>query len=364
MPRIIDLDTEKISKAVEKFISVINKKEVVLIISVFLIVWMTLYLIFFTPNYYNKQSPRQFEIHKGEPLNSIISRLYNDGIIPSKKNMFLACYIYGAQNKLRAARYHIPNGLSYLDLIDLLTKGKADFKREIKIRDGLSIKWMAYILKNKILVDSTSFIRLAFNEQFIHSLGLRRKSLEGFLMPGKYEFYERSTAREVLKTLYKSFQDFMVDSLWEQTKKTGYSFEQIVTLASIVKGETNNKKEMPIIASVYLNRLKIGMKLQADPTIQYLQTNGWKRLLYNDLKVDSPYNTYKYFGLPPGPINNPGKSAILSVLYPAKTRYLYFVANGEGGHNFSRSFNQHLRNVKKFRRWVREQKRKAKQKSG
>jgi len=356
----IDFNYKKIKRGIEKFISIINRKEVVLIISVFLIVWITLYLIFFTPNYYNKQSPQQFEIHKGEPLNSIIDRLYDAGIIPSKKNMFLSSYIYGAQHKLRAARYHIPNGLSYLDLIDLFTKGRADFMREVNIRDGLSIKWMAYVFKKKILMDSTNFVNLAFNEQFIHSLGLRRKSLEGFLMPGKYDFYERSTAKEVLKRLYKSFQDFMVDSLWEQTKKSGYSFEQVVTLASIIKGETNKKDEMPIIASVYLNRLKIGMKLQADPTIQYLQTNGWKRLLYKDLKVDSPYNTYKYSGLPPGPINNPGKAALLSVLYPAKTRYLYFVANGEGGHNFSRSFNEHLRNVKKFRRWVREQKRKAK----
>ena len=358
------MNAKELNKIFEKFIYFVNRKEVVLVVAVFLIVWMTLYLILFTPNYYTKQSPQQFEINKGEPLNSIIDRLYDGGIISSKRNMFLACYIYGAQNKLRAARYHIPNGLSYLDLVDLFTKGKADFLRKVELRDGLSIKWMAYVLKKKIFIDSTSFVDLAFNKQFIHSMGLQRKSLEGFLMPGTYEFYERSTAKELLKKLYKSFQEFMVDSLWEQTKKSKYSFEQVVTLASIVKGETNYYEEMPTIASVYLNRLRIGMKLQADPTVQYLQTNGWKRLLYDDLTVDSPYNTYLYRGLPPGPINNPGKAAILAVLYPAKTRYLYFVANGEGGHNFSRTYNQHLRNVSKFRRWVREQKRKAKQKSG
>lgn len=357
------MNIERINRILEKLISVVNKKEVALIASIFLIVWMSLYLILFTPNYYDKSSPVKFEIHKGEPLNSIINRLYDVGVVPSKKNMFLACYIYGAQNKLRAARYHIPNGLSYLDLVDLFTKGKADFLRQVNIRDGLSVKWMAYVLKNKILMDTTSFVNLSYDEHFIRSLGLRRNSLEGFLMPGQYEFYERSTAREVIKKLYKSFQEFMSDSLWEQTKKSKYSFEQVVTLASIVKGETNYKDEMSTIASVYLNRLRIGMKLQADPTIQYLQTNGWKRLLYDDLRIDSPYNTYKYTGLPPGPINNPGKAAILAVLYPAKTRFLYFVANGEGGHNFSRNYNQHLRNVKKFRRWVRQQKKNSKQKS-
>lgn len=357
------LNTEKINKILERLIVFVNKKEVVLITSIFLIVWMTLYLILFTPNYFDKSSPVKFEINKGETLNSIVNRLYDVGIVPNKINMFLACYIYGAQNKLRTARYYIPNGLSYLDLVDLFTKGKADFLRQVNIRDGLSLKWMAYVLKNKIFIDSTSFINLSFDKHFIRSMGLRKNSLEGFLMPGEYEFYERSTAKEVIKKMYKSFKKFIADSLWEQTKKSKYSFEQVVILASIVKGETNLKEEMPIIASVYLNRLRIGMKLQADPTIQYLQKNGWKRLLYEDLKINSPYNTYKYAGLPPGPINNPGKTAILAVLYPAKTSFLYFVANGEGGHNFSRSYNQHLRNVKIFRRWVKHQKRKAKQKS-
>jgi UPF0755 protein len=100
------------------------------------------------------------------------------------------------------------------------------------------------------------------------------------------------------------------------------------------------------------------MKLEADPTVQYLQPNGWKRLLYKDLKINSPYNTYLYKGLPPGPINNPGKEAILAALYPADTKYLFFVANGEGGHNFSKTYSQHLRNVNHYRRWLRQQQRK------
>jgi UPF0755 protein len=100
------------------------------------------------------------------------------------------------------------------------------------------------------------------------------------------------------------------------------------------------------------------MKLEADPTVQYLQPNGWKRLLYEDLKVKSPYNTYLYEGLPPGPINNPGKEAILATLYPAETDYLFFVANGEGGHNFSKTYSQHLKNVNNFRRWLKQQQKK------
>ena len=120
-------------------------------------------------------------------------------------------------------------------------------------------------------------------------------------------------------------------------------------MASMVNGETNKKDEMARIAGVYYNRLKIGMKLQADPTIQYLQPNGPKRLSYEDLKINSPYNTYKYSGLPPGPIDNPGKNAIIAAVYPEKHHYLYFVADGKGGHNFARTFTEHLKNVQLYR---------------
>ena len=113
--------------------------------------------------------------------------------------------------------------------------------------------------------------------------------------------------------------------------------------------------EMPRIAGVYHNRLRIGMKLQADPTIQYLLPGGWRKLLYKDLQIESPYNTYKYAGLPPGPINNPGKNAILAALYPEDNNYIYFVADGKGKHNFSKTYNQHLRYVREYRRFIRSQ---------
>ena len=125
-------------------------------------------------------------------------------------------------------------------------------------------------------------------------------------------------------------------------------------LLSIVEGETNSNEEMPLIAGVYINRLRNGMKLQADPTVQYLQEGGWRRLLYKDLQINSPYNTYKYYGLPPGPINNPGKKAILAVVYPEKHHYYYFVADGTGGHKFAPTLEEHNRNVQKYRQILKE----------
>ncbi len=182
--------------------------------------------------------------------------------------------------------------------------------------------------------------------------------MEGYLFPDSYYVYERSSPSEIIGIFYNGFKKFMTDSLQARADLMRFSVHDILTLASIVEGETNKIDEMPKIASVYLNRLDRGMKLEADPTIQYLQPNGWKRLLYKDLKINSPYNTYLYTGLPPGPINNPGREAILAVLYPAKTNYLFFVATGEGGHNFSRTFSEHLRNVAKYRRWLRQQQKK------
>ncbi|MCH7773727.1 MAG: endolytic transglycosylase MltG, partial [Bacteroidetes bacterium] len=176
-----------------------------------------------------------------------------------------------------------------------------------------------------------------------------------YLFPEVYKIYENSSPKEVLKIFYNGSEEFFVDSLERRAEKLGFTIHEVLTLASIVKGETNTVEEMPRIAGVYHNRLRIGMRLQADPTIQYILPGGWRRLLHEDLEIDSPYNTYRYAGLPPGPINNPGKNATLAVLYPEKHKYLYFVANGNGGHNFSRTLNEHSRKVKEYRRWVRSQ---------
>jgi UPF0755 protein len=137
-----------------------------------------------------------------------------------------------------------------------------------------------------------------------------------------------------------------------RAKELGYTPHQVLTMASIIDGETNKTEEMPVIAGVYYNRLRIGMRLQADPTVQYLIPGGWKRLIYDDLNIDSPYNTYKFAGLPPGPINNPGKEAIRAALYPQKHKYIFFVADGNGGHKFAESYTQHLRLVNEYREWL------------
>jgi UPF0755 protein len=335
--------------------NLLSKKQFIFITAVFIILLMWFFYIFFTPNYYSVQAPVKFEIQKGQSLSEIVDNLYNKGIIPNKVNMKIATFVSGADKSFRTARYYIPNGLSYLNLVDLFVKGKADFQKEVYIRDGLSIKWMAFKLKQEADIDSASFVNMARDKSVAGSLGIDANDLQGYLMPGTYWFYQHSQAREIINQMVDHFHNFMADSLRQQAKKLGYSIHDVLTLASIVKGETNDVEEMPTIAGVYYNRLRIGMPLQADPTVQYAQPDGWKKLSYHDLKIDSPYNTYKYTGLPPGPINNPGKNAILAALYPDSNKYLYFVANGEGGHNFSKTYSQHLKKVRQYRRWLRTQ---------
>lgn len=335
--------------------NLLSRSEGLLVVSVFIALLVMMSYIFFTPNYYQSDSPVRFDITEGESFADVVNRLYDEGIIPSKTNFRIAAFLYGAEKQVRAARYFIPNGLSYLDLLDLFISGKCYFARKVKISDGQTVKWLGSKLQWKAKIDSAEFVELTRDSTFIKSLGLNQSSLEGYLFSKEYRIYEFSEPEEVIKKFYKGFKDFFVDSLELRADELGYSIHEILTLASIVKGETNLKKEMPRIAGVYHNRLNRGMKLQADPTIQYLLPNGWRRLLYKDLEIDSPYNTYKYAGLPPAPINNPGKDAIFAVLYPEQHNYLYFVANGNGGHNFSKTLREHSRNVNNYRRWLRMQ---------
>ena len=335
----------------------LSRKQFIVVIIFFLIGIAFFYFTFFTPNYYEGKSPRQFEIKKGETFNDVIEKLYGEGIIPNKFNMKVAGFVYGADTKIRAARYHIPNGLTYLDLLDHFISGDAEFEKSVFVRDGLSIKWMAFVLNRDVQIDSANFVNLAFDKSFADSIGIGKTSLEGYLMPGTYEFYERSLAVEVVLKMYDNFKEFFNDTLKTGADSIGLSVHEVLTLASIIKGETSKPEEMPAISGVYHNRLRIGMRLQADPTVQYLLKGGWRRLFHKDLRIDSPYNTYRYAGLPPGPINNPGKDAILAALYPENHNYIYFVADGKGGHKFSSTYKEHLRKVNEFRRLLRSQSR-------
>ena len=338
-----------------KLSNIFSKVQWAIITAVFVAIVLIGYLTFFTSNHFDKPAPFTFEIKDGESFTSVTERLYEQSIIPSKFNFKVAGFIYGAQTKVKAARYKIPNDISYLDLLDLFVNGPADYLRAVKINDGQTIKYLGAKVRRDVKIDSTAFVNLANNKEFIKSLELNASSLEGYLFSKTYKMYENTSPEEALQIFYKGFTDYFDDKLKQRAKELGLSVHQVLTLASIIKGETNLVSEMPTISAVYHNRLKIGMRLQADPTIQYLLPGGWRRLTYQDLRIESPYNTYKFAGLPPGPINNPGKNAIMAALYPDKNNYLYFVAGGNSGHKFAKSYSDHLKNVAQYRKWLKEQ---------
>ncbi len=192
-----------------------SRKEILIVISFFVILLSILYYIFFTPNYYNEKSPIKVEIKKGETLSDIAEDLYQKKIIPSQTNFKVAAFVYGAEKNLRAGRFYIPNGLSYLDLLDYLLYGSADFLRTVKIYNGKSNEWIGGMLKIEAFVDSTAFVSLTTNKNILDSLKIKAPSMMGYLLPQQYLLYQHSSAREALDSLYTSFKIFIDDSLMQ-----------------------------------------------------------------------------------------------------------------------------------------------------
>lgn len=350
-------NTEGPKQGKVKVRSLLSKKEFILVAAVFAAVLALLIYTFFTPNYYSHTAPLRFEISQGMSLRQTIDSLYKYGVIPDKRNMRIAAFIYGADKKIKAGRYKIPNGLSYVSLLELFIKGEREIPQVVTFQEGITISQFAHILKTKVHADSAEVMRLCSDTVFIRSLGLDVPTLEGYLLPDTYYIYDGTPADKVIRRLRQEFAKFFSDSLRTQLKKMKYNLHQVLTVASIVEGESNMVKEFPVIAGVYYNRLESGMKLQADPTVQYAfnSANKWKRLFNKDLLVNSPYNTYVNYGLPPGPINNPGKAAILGALFPQKHNYLYFVADGTGGHKFSATYDEHLKLIAAYRSIITQQ---------
>ena len=252
-----------------------------------------------------------------------------------------AVRIMGADRKIRAGNMMLAGGQSLFDLIRNLTRTKA-LGVPVTIPEGRTAAEIAAILHEKLGVDSTSFMNVVNDSAFVLSLGIEGPSLEGCLFPDTYFVATDTDPRRIAVRMVSNFRNHLPQDFSGRSKELDLSLNEIMTLASIIEWETLERSEAPVIASVYLNRLKRGMPLQADPTVSYALGKGPSRLYFSDLRVDSPYNTYRNIGLPPGPINNPGVFSIEAALNPASTNYLYFVARGDGTHVFSTSLADHL----------------------
>ncbi|KAA3659222.1 MAG: endolytic transglycosylase MltG [Calditrichaeota bacterium] len=303
-------------------------------------------------------------IPKGAHIQQIATILHKADAISNPNVFRIAAKISGYETKLQAGKFHIPQRLNNYELLHLLKQGR-QIEEKVTFPEGSTAKQIASVLAAKVEVDLSEFMKLVFDSTFAADLGIPATNLEGYLFPETYRMYWGITAREAAGILVKQFFRRLPEDAEEKAKSLGYSLHEMITLASIIEGEAILPEEHAIIAGVYHNRLQKGIRLQADPTIQYIIPDGPRRLLNKDLQIDSPYNTYKYAGLPPGPIKNPGHAAIVAALNPADVPYRYFVARGDGSHVFSTTLQQHNKakhEFNKVRRRVAREKRKAMEK--
>lgn len=273
-------------------------------------------------------------IAKGATLTSVAKTLGEADVIDKPWLFKIFARFEGLDKKLRAGEYRFEAGSSIKQVMDKIAKGEV-FYRRMTLAEGLTTGQILYqIATNPALSGEVSFdVR------------------EGALLPETYTF-ELGTHQDNIVLEAKKAMDKVLDDAWNgRDADLPYKDKkQMLTMASIIEKETGVAGERPLVASVFVNRLRKGMKLQTDPTVIYALTEGQmefgRSLKKKDLSIDSPYNTYKYYGLPPAPICNPGRDAIMAAAHPAQSDYLYFVATGDGGHKFSKSLNEHNRNVK------------------
>ncbi len=336
--------------------AMLSRKEFYTVTAFFAFVLIVLIITFYSTNSLHEDKPIEVELRSGDSVPQIIDSLYSKKIIPSKFNMKIAIMLKGAEKRIKAGTYYIDKPMSYMELIDILSGDKLTMQKLVTIPEGISQPDLASLLKRELGIDSSEFVGLSESKPFIRSLKIDAASLEGYLLPETYYFLTASGARGAIRKLASQMNSLWNKKALDQLMKLKMTKHEILTLASIIDGESNEFSEFKTISGVYHNRLRKEMALQADPTIEYLlRSRKSKKITRKDLEIDSRYNTYKYPGLPPGPINNPGKQAIQAALYPEKNNFLYFVANGNGTHSFAENYDQHATNVSKYRRWLRSQ---------
>lgn len=292
-----------------------------------------LYLLWWGPG--AKAGPQTITIEEGSGLGSVARKLEKAGAIPgTARTYYVMARIFGSHDPIQAGEFEIPKGMGGAAILDLLQHGRP-VQRLITVTEGMP----------SVIVEE----KLAANPYLI---GQAPEIAEGSVLPDSYG-YQRGEARAALVVRMQKAMTKTVADLWPRrtTDCPVETPEQAVTLASIVEKETGKAAERPMIAGVYCNRLRIGMKLDADPTVIYPVTKGkplGRRILKSELNAQNGYNTYRMPGLPAGPIANPGKASIEAVLHPAQTKALYFVADGTGGHVFADTLAQHQANVAKW----------------
>jgi UPF0755 protein len=294
------------------------------------------------------------EVPTGASTTAIIS-IFNgyDALEPSWLFKFYLRILARNENRfIKAGYYKFDSTMTNSSLIDALMSGSHQHSLKITIPEGLTYIEIAEIIEKRTKIPKKRFIALCENDSLLDSRGIVAKNVEGYLLPNTYDFPPSANERTIIDRLLNEFEKLWQKQIESKKANVKLNKHEIVTLASIIEAETPIDAEKAKVSGLYHNRLKKNMLLQADPTVQY-GLGQKKRLLYTDLEHNSKYNTYKFSGLPPGPINNPGVKAILAAVEPETHSYLYMVATPDdtGWHNFSDTYSEHLVFVNQYRKW-------------
>jgi UPF0755 protein len=313
-----------------------------LLIPIFLVlVWVSVDLLYFlrTPA---SSDPVEVivEVPMGTSLPALTVMLEEKGVVRNAVKFRWLARLKGAANQIKAGEYQLSTGLRPMELLDKLVRGEI-ILRQITFPEGYTIRQMAQLLAAQDLANADLFIAAATDADFVHQLGIQASSLEGYLFPDTYRFARGLTAESIVRSMVARFSEHFGPAQEDQARQLGYTRHQVVILASVVEKETAVAAERPLIAGVFMNRLRRRIRLQSDPTVIYGIKDFDGNLTRVHLNTDSPYNTYTRQGLPAGPICNPGAASIEAALNGTPTPYLYFVAKKDGTHHFSATLAEH-----------------------
>jgi peptidoglycan lytic transglycosylase G len=295
--------------------------------------------------------PEQFvNVPPGSGAAAVGDRLAAAGVVRDRWTFRVALAVTGRARELKAGEYRFDRPLSALDVVDKIARGEVH-TRLLTFPEGLTIVEMARVFEERGFGKAADFQKASSDPARIAALDPKARDLEGYLFPESYALPRDTPAREVVRQMVDGFTRAFDGALRDQAAAAGLSLRQVVTLSSLVEKETARPEERPIVAAVYRNRLRIGMAMQADPTVIYALQKAGRfdgNLTRDDLQFDSPYNTYRYPGLPPGPIAAPGLAALRATVQPAEVNYLYFVSRNDGSHVFAATLAEHNRNVEEW----------------
>ncbi|EOD00124.1 endolytic transglycosylase MltG [Caldisalinibacter kiritimatiensis] len=289
-------------------------------------------------------------IPKGSSTSKIALILKENNLIRNELLFKFLCKVDGIDGKLKAGKYKLDNGMTPKEILNKLVEGGV-LKETVKftIPEGFELREIADRLANQRIVNKEEFLSMCedisyFSDEFNFLNELpNNTTLEGYLFPDTYEVYKDATEEEIIRKMLKRFDEVYNEDIIKKAKQLDMTINEVITLASIIEREAQVDSERPLISAVFHNRLNIGMKLQSCVTVQYALGERKQSLTYDDLEVESKYNTYLYKGLPPGPIASPGAASIEAAVKPADVDYIYFVANGDGTHTFTDNYKEFLK---------------------